>query len=211
MAEKNGSKTAVYQKQIENLTKRVNDLEKKSNSQSMATWLAAIGTTLGGLGALGLGAKPAAQPPPAPVPIQDRDHKENILRQSHSMPLDYLTTELPSGSPPEVDYLVDSLKQSKLRRELFTYAVRETRLHPSFLPGPADKDPDKAAYLLQDSKAPVDLRAMSALYLGALADKRFVPLLDIAAIDKNIVGQAAKVASTMIEEGARTPVKDDLP
>ena len=197
-------KDAAYQKQIENLTKRVNELEKKASSQSMATWLAAIGTTLSGLGALGLGAKPASQPPPAPQPIQDQDHKSNPLLRPDLLP-DYNSyADVRSGDPPELDSFVDSLKESKLRRELFTYAVRETDVQPTFLPGPRDKDPQAAASLLEDRNAPATLRAMSALYLGALADKRYIPTLDFAAAEKSVIGEAAKVASTMIEEDDKT-------
>ena len=196
-----GKKDAAYKKQIENLTKRVNELEKKASSQSMAAWLAAVGTTLSGLGALGVGAKPAAPLPPAPQPIQDQDHKQNPLQRPNILP-DYSSyADIRSADPPELDSFVDSLKESKLRRDLFTYAVRETDVRPTFLPGLPGKDPQSAASLLEDHSAPATLRAMSALYLGALADKHFVPTLHIAAEERGVIGEAAKVASAMIEDG----------
>jgi hypothetical protein len=35
---------------------------------------------------------------------------------------------------------------------------------------------------------------MAALYLGALADKQYVPTLHVAAVEKSVIGEAAKVA-----------------
>jgi len=57
-----GKKDASRQKQIESLTKRISELEKKAGSQSIAVWLTAIGTTLQGLGSVGLSTKPARAP-----------------------------------------------------------------------------------------------------------------------------------------------------
>ena len=192
-------KSEGQRRQTERLFERISALEKKASSQSMAAWLTALGTTLSGLGAVGLTLKPAVPAPPARASVQDSDHKPASGLQ-RPVVQEQAYFDPPSGSPPEMGHLVGALEDSKVMRDTFGYALRETELKPTIHWSLQD-DPREALLTLSDPGQPEDLRAMSALYLGALADKKYEPLLK-QVTSGDLVGKAAQIAVTMIEESA---------
>lgn len=179
-------KTKTQSHDIEDLVKRIAELERRASGTMLAAVLSGVGAVLTGLGNMGIKVEPTPSPPPPQVQTFEEHRKLDMAPSA----------DKPPGSPPDLKGLIDYLGESSVQRAVFAHGLRELNDVPYFYA----TDPSSLKHILWNNGEPEDIRAMAALHAGASGNIKLAPELESIASEGSVVGAAANVALKMLKD-----------